>query len=309
MTPSYEYQLSHRMKERVQLCEVGPRDGFQFEKVPIPTRLKADVIRGLMKAGVKRIQATSFVHPKKVPQMADAEELLTEILPEARASGVEITALALNVRGVERAIAAGVPTVDLSIALNPQHAQDNANSTVEAGIEAADAMTTLAQDAGLKVQLGFQTVWGYAQPDDTPHALIRDIVTRFRGRGLESISLGDTTGMAAPDSTRAVVNVVREADPETPIVVHLHDTRGLGLVNIAAALDEGIRRFDTSMGGLGGCPFIPGATGNVATEDVDYLVERLGLETGINRSAVATLSQRMELHLGHKLSGRMYGLL
>ena len=287
-----------------QLCEVGPRDGFQFEKVPIPTEFKLGAIRALMAAGLPRIQATSFVHPKRVPQMADAEEVLEALLPEASSRGVVLSARALNVRGVERAVAAGVGTVDLSIALNEQHARDNANSTVEAGIEAAEEMITAAGDRD--VQLGLQTVWGYREPDDTPLSLVERVVERFAGRGLESWSLADSTGMAAPDSIRRVIRAVRRLDPETDIVLHLHDTRGLGLANIAAAVGEGVRRFDTSLGGLGGCPFIPGATGNVATEDVAYLCGRLGLATGIDVTAVAQVSREVEDLVGHPLSGRMY---
>lgn len=290
----------------VELCEVGPRDGFQFESVPIPTTFKEEAIRRLLAAGIPRIQATSFVHPKRVPQMADAEELLASLgvgqLPE-------LSALALNLRGVERAIEAGVTTVDLSIALNEQHAADNANSTVEAGIMAASAMIARAKQAGLQIQLGLQTVWGYAQPDDTPMPLIEAVVDEFADAGLESLSLADSTGMASPATISDVVHRVRDRARETPIVLHLHDTRGLGLANVAAALEAGVRRFDTSLGGLGGCPFIPGATGNVATEDVAYLCERLGYETGVDLASVAAVSRDVEALVGHPLSGRMYRLL
>ncbi|MFT4603371.1 MAG: hydroxymethylglutaryl-CoA lyase [Rhodothermales bacterium] len=288
----------------VELCEVGPRDGFQFESVPIRTRFKEDAIRRLLAAGLRRLQATSFVHPKRVPQMADAEELLAALGQRA-----EISALALNLRGVDRAIESGVTTVDLSIALNQQHAADNANSTVEAGVEAASVMIARAKGAGLQVQLGLQTVWGYAQPDDTPLGLIDAVVEQLAGVGLESLSLADSTGMASPDSIVQIVDRVRERAGETPIVLHLHDTRGVGLANVSAALKAGVRRFDTSLGGLGGCPFIPGATGNVATEDVAYLCERLGYETGIDIAAVAAVSRDVETLVGHPLSGRMYRLI
>ncbi|MFT5141416.1 MAG: hydroxymethylglutaryl-CoA lyase [Rhodothermales bacterium] len=293
----------------IDLCDVGPRDGFQFEVVPIPTQLKLDTIRDLMSSGIRRIQATSFVHPGRVPQMADAEALLGEFLPEATAAGATLSALALNMRGVERAAAAGVLCLDLSIALNETHARDNANSTVREGIRDVEAMIRTAQSEGMQVQLGLQTVWGYNAPDDTPEALILEVVQHFRGAGLESLSLADSTGMAAPPSIRRMLDNVRSADPATPIVLHLHDTRGLGLANIACALDWGVRRFDTSFGGLGGCPFIPGATGNVATEDVSYLANRLGYRTDIDVAKVAALSRRIEAHVGHPLSGRNYKLL
>ena len=289
----------------VELCEVGPRDGFQFESVPIPTQFKEEAIRRLLAAGLPRIQATSFVHPKRVPQMADAETLLAKLDCEQLP---ELSALALNLRGVDRAIAARVTTVDLSIALNEQHAADNANSTVEAGVRAASEMIGRAQAAGLQVQLGLQTVWGYSEPDDTPEALIDAVVEEFAGAGLESLSLADSTGMASPISIARVIQRVRDRAGETPIVLHLHDTRGIGLANVAAALQAGVRRFDTSLGGLGGCPFIPGATGNVATEDVAYLCDRLGYETGVDLGSVAALSRDVEALIGHPLSGRMYRL-
>ncbi len=292
--------------EIVELCEVGPRDGFQFEEVPIPTLFKVAAVEALMIAGLRRIQITSFVHPRLVPQMADAEEVVSSCRQKATDAGVILSALALNMRGVERAIDAGVSMVDLSIALNEQHAKDNTNSSVHQGIELADEMVVVAQAAGLAVQLGFQTVWGYSAPEDTESALIEEVLGRFGDRGLDSISLADSTGMAAPDSVRRVLDLARRLAPGTPIVLHLHDTRGLGLVNIAAALDSGVRRFDTSLGGLGGCPFIPGATGNVATEDVAYLATRLGYETGIDLGLVSQVSRDVERLVGHPLSGRLY---
>lgn len=261
-------------------------------------------MRRLLAAGLNRIQATSFVHPRKVPQMADAEKVLSRMPRDRR-----VSALALNERGVDRAIAAGVRIVDLSIALNEQHAADNANTTVEAGVTSAKAMIAKALDAGLEVQLGLQTVWGYSAPDDTPLDLIESVVGQFAHSGIESLSLADSTGMASPRSIRRVLDGVRAVAGSVPIVLHLHDTRGLGLSNVVAALDCGIRRFDTSLGGLGGCPFIPGATGNVGTEDVAYLCHRMGYETGIDVEAVAAVSREVEALVGHPLSGRMYRLV
>ncbi|NNE70706.1 MAG: hydroxymethylglutaryl-CoA lyase [Rhodothermales bacterium] len=288
----------------VELCEVGPRDGFQFETTPIPTGFKVASMQRMLDAGLRRIQATSFVHPGRVPQMADADSVLAALPRDER-----ITALALNLRGVDRAIEAGVTTVDLSIALNEQHAADNANTTVEAGVRAAEEMISRARGAGLRVQLGLQTVWGYASPDDTPRALIESVVERFAQSDLESLSLADSTGMASPKSIRSVLDSVGARVGDIPLVLHLHDTRGLGLANVVAALEAGVRRFDTSLGGLGGCPFIPGATGNVATEDVAYLCERMGYDTGIDIVQVAAVSRDVEALVGRPLSGKMYRLV
>ena len=290
----------------VHLCDVGPRDGFQFEATPIPTDLKVETIRALAHAGVPRVQAASFVHPGRVPQMADAEAVLAALDLDGP---TVVSALALNRRGVERAAHAGVRVVDLSIATNPQHAHDNAGMTVEQGVDEAEAMLALAREAGMRAQLGFQTVWGYAAPEDTPLDLVVGLARRFADAGLESLSLADSTGLANPASLVRRVRAVRAAAPDVPLVLHLHDTRGAGLANVAAALGEGVTRFDTSLGGLGGCPFIPGATGNVATEDTAYLLDGMGYPTGIDLAAVAAATRKIAAHLGRDLPGKLYRLV
>ncbi|MCA0267906.1 MAG: hydroxymethylglutaryl-CoA lyase [Bacteroidetes bacterium] len=288
------------------LCDVGPRDGFQFETTPIPTPLKIATVRALADAGVPRIQATSFVHPGKVPQMADAEAVLAEL---DLAGPTVFSALALNRRGVERAAKAGVRVVDLSIATNPQHARDNVGMTVEQGVAEAEAMLAMCREAGMQAQLGFQTVWGYAEVEDTPLDLVVELARRFADAGIESLSLADSTGRATPVSIRRRVRAVQAAAPNVPLVLHLHDTRGAGLANVVAALDEGIARFDTSLGGLGGCPFIPGATGNIATEDTAALLDAMGVRTGIDVPAVAAATRHLVHLLGHALPGKLYTLV
>jgi hydroxymethylglutaryl-CoA lyase len=284
---------------------VGPRDGFQYESTPIPTEMKIESILSLARAGLPRIQATSFVHPGRVPQMADAERVVDGLQATA---GTVYTGLVLNERGLERAAACGLNSVDLSIATNPRHARDNANTTVEAGLVAAERMVNRCSALGIEAQLGFQTVFGYREPGDTAIEELCRMLERFKGAPLESISLADSTGMANPDSIAAVLRQVRAQVGDTPIVLHLHDTRGLGLANVAAALREGVDRFDTSLGGLGGCPFIPGATGNIATEDTAYLLQALGLKTGIDISAVAAVTRAIARHLGRTLPGKLYDL-
>ena len=246
------------------LCEVGPRDGFQFESVAIPNALKQEIVRTLVQSGLSRIQLTSFVHPGRVPQMADAEEMVAAF---REIDGVIFTGLALNERGVERAAETGLTHVDLSIATNEQHGRDNANMSVDEGIRRASDMIRLAREAGLEVQLGLQTVWGYRTPGDSDPDAIRRLAAHFAPMELESFSLADSTGLANPDSIRDMIRLVR-SECDHPLVLHLHDTRGLAIANIIAALDEGVDRFDNSLGGMGGCPFIPGATGNVATEEI-----------------------------------------
>lgn len=291
--------------DAVELCEVGPRDGFQFESKPIPTDLKVRVIRALSDAGLGRIQAVSFVHPERVPQMADAERVVAEL---ALTGPTVISGLALNLHGVTRAADSGLSVVDLSIATNETHARDNANMTVAGGVELASTMIRAATDRGLSVQLGFQTVFGYDTPGDTPLDVIVDLAAAFASSGIESLSLADSTGLAGPEDVRRTVCAVREVVPDVPLVLHLHDTRGLGLANVAAALEEGVIRFDTSLGGLGGCPFIPGATGNIPTEDTLWLMERMGIRTGVDRRAVAEVTREIAAFLGRDLPGRLYRL-
>lgn len=293
---------------RVHLCEVGPRDGFQFEDRFIPTEMKAEVIAALAAAGLPRIQAASFVHPKWVPQMADAEDLAAH-LPLGESGGPAYSALALNQRGLERAHAAGFTHVDLSIATNDRHSRDNANmSAAEAAAEGM-RMVRWALERGMKPQMGLQTVFGYAAPGDTPLEQIAELAARFAEMGAESLSLADSTGMANPQMIRRRVKAVQSATGDVPLVLHLHDTRGLGLANVVAALECGVQRFDTALAGMGGCPFIPGATGNIATEDTAYLLGQLGIETGVDVEAVAACSRRMEAFLKKSFPGKWHRLL
>ncbi len=289
----------------VELCEVGPRDGFQFESKIIPTEVKVEWIQRLVKSGLPRIQIASFVHRIRVPQMADAEAVIQQLGSSSRTL---FSGLALNVKGVERAADAGLSAVDLSIATNEKHGTDNAGMSVDQGVLQAEQMIALATARGMNVQLNVQTVWGYKVPGDTPLTRVLDLAKRFSNVGLESFSLADSTGMANPLSIQRVVEAVKTVT-DVPLVLHLHDTRGLGIANIVAALESGVNRFDTSLGGLGGCPFIPGATGNVATEDVAYLLDSLGIRTGIKNENVAGVSRDVSDFLGRNLSGKMYSLV
>jgi hydroxymethylglutaryl-CoA lyase len=238
--------------------------------------------------------------------MADAEEVVRRL---KRREGVIYSGLALNQRGLERAHAAGLTHVDLSIATNDRHSRDNANMSAREALEQGLAMVRWANEHGLRAQMGFQTVFGYAAPGDTPLEQVVEMAGRFAELGVESLSLADSTGMANPLMIRERLGAVRDVIGGTPLVLHLHDTRGLGLANVAAGLACGITRFDTSLGGLGGCPFIPGATGNIATEDTVYLLEQMGIDTGIDLEAVAALSRRMEAFLEKPFSGKMHRLV
>ena len=294
------------LPSRVELCDVGPRDGFQFEEQFIPTDLKVEVITALADAGVPRIQVTSFVHPEWVPQMRDAEAVC-ERLPDRE--GVTYAGLVLNQKGLDRAADAGLSQVDLSIATHDQHSRDNANRTVKEAAREAEAMVETAHEQGMAAQMGFQTVFGYEAPGDTSIERVVDLSRHFAALDVESISLADSTGLAHPRMIEERVRAVQAAIGDTPLVLHLHDTRGLGLANVYAALQCGVRRFDTSLAGMGGCPFIEGATGNIATEDTVYLLEQMGIDTGIDRTAVARASLRLESTLGTQFPGKGHRLV
>ncbi len=290
---------------RVEICDVGPRDGFQFEEQFIPTDRKVETITALADAGVPRIQVTSFVHPEWVPQMKDAETVC-ERLP-AR-DDVTYAGLALNQKGLERAHAAGLSQVDLSIATHDTHSRANANMTVDEAVVQAEDMIRHAHNHGLDVQMGFQTVFGYNEPGDTPLTQVVEMSRHFAEMGVESISLADSTGLANPRMIQECAEAVLEAIGNVPLVLHLHDTRGLGLANVYAALQCGVNRFDTSLAGMGGCPFIEGATGNIATEDTVYLLDGLNIDTGIGRAAVGKAARRIENELGKQFPGKLHRL-
>lgn len=293
------------LPKTASLCEVGPRDGFQFEDRLIPTEMKVEIIRELAAAGLPRIQITSFVHPKRVPQMADAEEVVRLLDP---LESTTFTCLVLNTKGLERARAAGLSVVDISIATNETHSRDNANMSVDEGVTQAMEMVRMARRYEMQAQVGLQTVFGYSRPGDTPVDKVVEMSRRFVDLGIESLSLADSTGMANPVMIRDRIEAVQDVLSGTPLVLHLHDTRGLGLANVVAALEAGVQRFDTSLAGMGGCPFIPGATGNIATEDTVYLMEALGIETGIHLDRVAACSRRLEDFLDKRFPGKVHRL-
>lgn len=293
------------LPKRVTLCEVGPRDGFQFEDKHIPTDLKLDIIDGLVEAGLKRLQVASFVRPEWVPQMADAEDVVAG-LPER--DDVTYAGLALNLKGVERAHQAGLTHVDLSIATNDQHSRENANMSVAEALEQAMEMVAYAHGHGLQTQMGLQTVFGYGMPGDTPLDRVVDMAERFAEMNVGSLSLADTTGMANPMMIRERIEAVQAVIGDVPLVLHLHDTRGVGLANAYAALECGVTWFDTSLAGMGGCPFVPGAAGNIATEDTAYLMRELGIETGVDIGKVAACSHRIESFLGKTFPGKIHQL-
>jgi len=292
--------------QNVTLVEVGPRDGFQNEEKFIPTVLKVQMIQRLMAAGLRQIQIASFVHPEKMPQMADAEEVCRRLaFPE----GVEFSGLALNERGVLRAALAGVQVVDVSISTSDTHSRENAGMSLAEARKRLKKMIRQGKSEGLEVRAGFSNIWGCNYEGIVPVKRIQDMLKEAVDHGADKIALADSTGLATPRSISTMLEQVRTHLPSVPLILHLHDSRGLALVNIYEALNYGVSWFDTSMGGMGGCPFIPGAAGNVATEDVANLMVGLGIQTGIDILSVAQCTLHMERHQGKKYPGRLHRLM
>ena len=294
------------LPSRVTLTEVGPRDGFQMETCLIPTELKVEVISALADAGIRYIQVASFVHPDKVPQMADADVLVGR-LPQR--GDVVYTGLTLNVRGVERAHAAGLKVIEISISVSDTHSRKNAGMSRQQALEQGLAMIRLAETYHMQVRFSLQCAFGCVYEGKPAFQDIVKIISEFsRMKSIAMFCLADTTGMADPRSLGVLLNAVFPLVGSVPLALHLHDTRGMGLANVYAALMCGVRHFDTALGGMGGCPFVEGASGNVATEDTAYMLEAMGIATGLDIGKVAACSQRLAHFLKKPLPGKIYRL-
>jgi hydroxymethylglutaryl-CoA lyase len=292
--------------KRVDLIEVGPRDGFQFETRVMPTEFKLDIINDLVEAGLKQIQVTSFVRPQRVPQMADAEELVMS-LPEA--DGIDYSALVLNLEGVRRAVRSGLTSVEISISASDTHSRKNAGMSLEQAIKKGAEMIQLARTNNLTIRAGIQCVFGCVYEGRIPLRRVLDMAQQFLNLGVDRLALSDTTGMATPGSVKDLLEHLLPRAMDVPLIFHFHDTRGMGLVNVAAALEYGVSNFDTALGGMGGCPFVQGAAGNIATEDTAYLMAALDIETGVDISKVARCSKQLEEYFEKSFSGKMHRIL
>jgi hydroxymethylglutaryl-CoA lyase len=293
------------LPRRVVLNEVGPRDGFQNQPTVLDTELKLEIISGLVNAGLREIQVASFVHPGRVPQMADAE-LLVARLPTLQ--DVTYSALVLNQRGVERAAAAGIGTVEVSLSVSDDHSRENAGMDHRQALAEGCRMMRRARSAGLGVCASLQCAFGHLDPTDIPPTRVAAAARTLLDEGPSRLTLADTTGMADPLGIVRILETVGPMAGDVPLSLHLHDTRGLGLANLIAGLSCGVARFDTALGGMGGCPFVAGAAGNIATEDTAFLLGRLGIATGVDIGAVARLSRRLEKVCATQFAGRLHRL-
>ncbi len=294
------------MRQFITIEDQGLRDGLQTINNILPIETKLTWINKLIEAGIKRIQVASFVHPKLVPQMADAEAFI-KLLPNN--NSVVFSGLALNIKGVQRAIDAGLKHLAISISASNTHSLKNANKTLEeAKIEFND-MVALALQNGLTVRGGIQCAFGCRYEGHINEQLVLDLVNHHLATGIQEIALADSTGMGNPLQVKNMMQQVVEICKNTPIALHLHNTENKGYANMLAAIETGVTQYDTAFGGLGGCPFIQGATGNIATEDTVHMLHQMNFETGINIHKVAEVSNEMENILGQKLPGLMYGLI
>lgn len=293
------------LPEHVHITEVGPRDGLQMEKKIVPTERKAALIEGLAAAGLRAIQVAAFVHPAKVPQMADAEALIARL---AITEEIQYSALTLNRRGVERACQTAIPWIEVSLSVSERQSRDNSGMSVEQARKEAAAMLDMVHAAGRKVRGSIQCSFGCLNECEITPASVRQAASLLLDKGVDHLVLADTTGMATPATVRQVLSQVLPLAGDVPVGLHLHDTRGLGLVNVMAGLEMGVVHFDSSLGGLGGCPFVKGAAGNIATEDTLHLLRSIGIETGVDIQAVGHWARELSAFFKRELTGKMYRL-
>lgn len=294
------------LPKRVTICEVGPRDGLQIEPGVVSTAEKIRYIDLLARSGLTLIEAASFVHPKLVPQMADATDVLAGI---AKPPGVRFLVLTPNVRGYERARAAGARGIAVFTAASEAFAKRNINMTIDESLAAARDVLAAAREDGIFTRASISTSFGCPYEGHVPVANVVRVARTLLELGADELSIADTIGVGTPNQ---VVDIVAALQPHVPlerIGMHFHDTRGTALANLLAALQLGIARFDASSGGLGGCPFAPGATGNVATEDVLYLLHGMGIETGVDLERVRDASRYIAAVLGRPLASRTFAAL
>ena len=285
----------------VLVTEVGTRDGFQSESRFIPTEAKADLINRLIAAGVRSVEATSFVSPRAVPQMADAAEVMARI---ERRPGVRLTALVPNARGAERAAAAKVDMMASFVSASETHCQANLNKSIDAALADFVEFAPIAQRFGIALRGAVACAFGCPFEGDVKLSNVLKIVETYVAHGARHITLGDTTGMATPPVVTRTVEAIRERFPGTVIALHFHNTRGIGLANVMNGLALGVREYESSFGGLGGCPFAPGATGNICTEDLVYLLHECGWDTGIDLDALAAVARDVQELMQRDLPGQ-----
>ncbi|HLR94352.1 MAG TPA: hydroxymethylglutaryl-CoA lyase [Jiangellaceae bacterium] len=292
---------THGLPGSVSIREVGPRDGLQNEP-PVSTEDKVELLSALSHTGLRRIEAVSFVHPRAIPQMADAEQVWSSISP---ADGVRYSALVPNLRGAERALQAGFGELEVVVSASDTHNRANLNRSTQDSLAELPALAQAARTGGASLQLIVSTAWGCPYEGDIAVAAVLDVARAGIEAGAESVVYGDTTGMATPTRVTELVRASHEAFGSLPLGLHLHNTRGTGLANVYAGLLAGVDDFDASVGGLGGCPYAPGASGNIATEELVHMLEDMGVATGVDLDALLGVAARAEQIMGRELPSQV----
>lgn len=287
---------------RATVYEVGPRDGLQNEPVTVATPDKLRLITALVDAGLKRIEVSSFVAARWIPQLADAEAIVGAL--KKSHPTLRLSALVPNLRGLERALGAGIDEVCVFLSVTESHSKKNINKSVAEAIATAREVADAAHKANKTVRAYVSTVWGCPFEGVVPLERVVAVVKQISDLGFSELSLGDTIGVGTPRQTEAILSAVSKLVPKEKVALHLHDTRGTALANALVGLSMGYTTFDASVGGLGGCPYAPGAAGNLATEDLVYMLEGLGVSTGIDLPRLVAAGALAQELIGRKLSGK-----
>ncbi|AVS88063.1 hydroxymethylglutaryl-CoA lyase [Paracidovorax avenae] len=292
----------HGAGRRIHMQEVGTRDGLQMEQAFVPTEDKIALVDALSDAGVAKIEVTAFVSPTAIPALRDAEIVMREIV---RRPGVAYAALVPNVRGAERAIEARTDELNLVMSASETHNLANLRMTRAQSFASLAQVVATVQGAGVAVNVSLSCVFGCPMEGDVAESDVFGWVQRFADLGVGGITLCDTTGMAYPAQVAALVAAARARWPGVVFTLHFHNTRGMGLANVLAAIDAGADRFDASLGGLGGCPYAPGASGNVCSEEVVHALELMGYDTGVDLPALLAAARRLPALIGHDIPGQL----
>jgi len=288
---------------QVSIYEVSPRDGLQNEALPIPLEGKRELIQALIASGLKRIELTSFVSPRWVPQLADAEELAREFKAPP---GVTLSALCPNAKGFERARTAGLKEIAVFMSASETHNRKNTNKSIADSLETFREVVPPALAANMRVRAYVSTVWGCPYEGDVAPEASLAITRALLDLGCYQVSLGDTIGVATPLGVKSLVSRMLAEFPAPQLALHFHDTRGTALANALVGLELGIRDFDSSVAGLGGCPYAPGAAGNLATEDLVYMLQGMGIETGVDLDKLIEAGRVAENVVGRRLPGKVH---